>query len=145
MDSKETIIQTAKKLFSQKGFRATTIRDIANDSGLNSSLISYHFNGKEGLLRVLTQEVFSSEIPKLSENLEGSISNNSEFKIRLEYFMHNNIKLGIKHWDVVSIILAETQTLSKFKEFNIASLSSLKSLSDFMFKAQSLGILKSRN
>ena len=50
------ILEASTKLFSLKGFKATTIRDIAKDANVNSSLISYHFNGKEGLLHKIVTD-----------------------------------------------------------------------------------------
>ncbi|MBN1783710.1 MAG: TetR/AcrR family transcriptional regulator [Alphaproteobacteria bacterium] len=45
----DLILKTASKLFSQKGFDGTSIRDIATKSGVNIAAISYHFGSKENL------------------------------------------------------------------------------------------------
>jgi AcrR family transcriptional regulator len=49
--SRELLIQAATRLFAQKGFNGTTVREIACEAGLNVSLVSYYFDGKEGLYR----------------------------------------------------------------------------------------------
>lgn len=43
----------AKELFSKKGFDGTSTREIVNAAGVNISLISYHFGGKENVLLAL--------------------------------------------------------------------------------------------
>ena len=45
----DQLIHVAQHLFAEKGFKATTIQDIAREAGVNVSLVSYHFKGKEGL------------------------------------------------------------------------------------------------
>ena len=49
--SRELLIASATRLFALKGFDGTTVRDIAADAKLNVSLVSYYFDGKEGLYR----------------------------------------------------------------------------------------------
>lgn len=55
MDKKETIIQSATKLFSAKGFEGTSVRDIARDAGVNVAMISYYFGSKEKLFEALVE------------------------------------------------------------------------------------------
>ena len=56
MDTKEHIMDIGMKLFSEKGFDSTTVRDIASKAKVNIALISYHFGSKEGLLKNIFQE-----------------------------------------------------------------------------------------
>jgi AcrR family transcriptional regulator len=44
---KKRIVQAAKKLTAQKGFEATTVREICAEAGANLSLVSYYYGGKE--------------------------------------------------------------------------------------------------
>ena len=46
IETKDTIIKTASSLFYNQGYNATTIRDIAKESGLSLSRLNYHFNSK---------------------------------------------------------------------------------------------------
>lgn len=48
-ESRRRLLATAGRLFAEKGFDGVSTRDIANAAGVNISLISYYFNGKEGL------------------------------------------------------------------------------------------------
>ena len=43
------IFLAAEKLFAEKGFAATSTRDIAKNAGVNVSMISYYFGSKEKL------------------------------------------------------------------------------------------------
>jgi AcrR family transcriptional regulator len=48
--SREKLLVSAEQLFSELGFNGVSVRDIANNAGVNSALIGYYFGGKRGLL-----------------------------------------------------------------------------------------------
>ncbi|MCW2241993.1 AcrR family transcriptional regulator [Azospirillum canadense] len=50
---REAILDAAEELFSANGFRAVSMREIAQASGANLGSISYHFGSKDGLLRAI--------------------------------------------------------------------------------------------
>lgn len=54
--SRAALMRAAEKLFAANGFDATSIRDIAQEAGLNLSLISYYFGSKEQLFASLMEE-----------------------------------------------------------------------------------------
>ncbi|MBF4583269.1 TetR/AcrR family transcriptional regulator [Curtobacterium sp. VKM Ac-2865] len=45
------LVQAARRRFAFDGYRATTVRDIAADAGVNVALINRYFVSKEGLFR----------------------------------------------------------------------------------------------
>jgi AcrR family transcriptional regulator len=47
------IIETAEKLFAERGFDGTSVRDIADEASINVAMISYYFGSKEKLLEAL--------------------------------------------------------------------------------------------
>ena len=55
MAKKETIIQSALKLFSTKGFEGTSVREIASDAGVNVAMINYYFTSKENLFKSVVE------------------------------------------------------------------------------------------
>ncbi|MGZ3772215.1 MAG: TetR/AcrR family transcriptional regulator [Pseudobdellovibrionaceae bacterium] len=56
---RQKIIEAATVLFAMEGLHGTSTRDIAKESGMNLSLISYYFGGKENLYRTVIQEFVS--------------------------------------------------------------------------------------
>jgi AcrR family transcriptional regulator len=50
------IIETAEKLFATKGYNGTSVRDIAEDAGVNLAMISYYFGSKEKLMQAIFEE-----------------------------------------------------------------------------------------
>lgn len=53
---RQKIIEAATLLFANEGLHGTSTRDIAKESGVNLSLISYYFGGKENLYKTVIQE-----------------------------------------------------------------------------------------
>ena len=51
LGSKEKILKSACKLFAEKGFKQTTIRDICADSGSYQISVNYYFGSKENLFK----------------------------------------------------------------------------------------------
>jgi AcrR family transcriptional regulator len=50
------ILKTAEHLFSTKGFDGTSVRDIADEAGVNIAMISYYFRSKEKLMETLFEQ-----------------------------------------------------------------------------------------
>jgi len=55
-DSRTRLIEVAKRLFATHGYEGVSVRDIAAEAGLNLSMVSYYFGGKDGLLEACLQE-----------------------------------------------------------------------------------------
>ncbi len=60
--TKEKILKTALKLFSSKGYKATTVRDIAGAMNIKQSALYNHFKNKDEILETLVSELNSSAI-----------------------------------------------------------------------------------
>ena len=52
-DKQLQIIETAERLFADKGFNGTSVREIADEAGVNLAMISYYFGSKEKLMEAL--------------------------------------------------------------------------------------------
>ena len=49
ISKEENILFSAEKLFAEKGFEGTSIREISKEANVNISMISYYFGSKEKL------------------------------------------------------------------------------------------------
>ncbi|WP_156677677.1 TetR/AcrR family transcriptional regulator [Sphingomonas profundi] len=47
--TREIILDAAEKVFAERGFHATTIREVFKEAGLNSGLMTYYFSSKDEL------------------------------------------------------------------------------------------------
>ena len=58
-DCRENIIASAVPLFAAKGLNGVSVRELARAAGVNLSMISYYFGGKEGLYAAVLTEQFA--------------------------------------------------------------------------------------
>lgn len=54
--TRQQILDAALRLFSERGFSRTTVRDIARAAGITDAAIYYHFESKQELLEALVEE-----------------------------------------------------------------------------------------
>lgn len=98
MDKRLKLLVSAKYLFATKGFDKTSIRDIASHAQVNSSMISYYFGGKAGMI----QAIFETFFPKKERVLE--ITNPL---IQLEENIRTIIELRKKDTELVDFLHRE--------------------------------------
>lgn len=67
------IIETAEKLFADKGFDGTSVRDIADEAGINVAMISYYFGSKEKLM----EAIFDVRIGSVKMRIENLMKDDS--------------------------------------------------------------------
>ncbi len=63
VDTRETLLDAAEKLFSEHGIQASSLRMITQQAGANLAAVHYHFGSKEGLVHA----VFSRRLRPLAE------------------------------------------------------------------------------
>ena len=108
MNKRETIIESAIKLFSSKGFEGTSVREIAADAGANVALINYYFVSKEKLfesvveyrasaLKGLFSELFNNKELTAIEKLDIIIDKTIDRKFsdsQFHHLLHRELSLG---------------------------------------------------
>jgi AcrR family transcriptional regulator len=82
--AKRTIMIEALRLFSRKGLRETTIRDIAAASGYTNPALYKHFSSKDEL----ALELFVACYRELTRALDAKMSEHMSFELRLRALVH---------------------------------------------------------
>lgn len=86
---RDSIVQSARDLFSRFGFRKTTMDDIALSMRKGKSSIYYYFKGKEEIF----EAVVESEAAELKDRLTGVLRQNSDDpKEQLRQYMAERLK-----------------------------------------------------
>ena len=65
-ETEEKIIASAEKLFYQKGKAGTSMQDIADDAGINRTLLNYYFRSKDQLFEAVFRKAMESFVPDLA-------------------------------------------------------------------------------
>lgn len=55
IDTKEQIISVAERLFAERGFAGTTLRNVIGEADVNLAAVHYHFGSKEELFRAVVE------------------------------------------------------------------------------------------
>ena len=66
------LLAAAAHLFRNKGFERTTVRDLAQEVGIQSGSIFHHFKTKEEILRCVMEEVIHFNTERMREGLQQS-------------------------------------------------------------------------
>ena len=66
----EQILRAAEKLFSEKGFEATSLREITQRADVNLASVNYHFGSKKGLIQAVVERYQRVFMPALSAELK---------------------------------------------------------------------------
>ena len=131
------IKQSALKLFSQKGFDGTTIKDIAGESGLKPSSIYSHITSKEELFITIWKECMQNAARSI-EGINNYIIDNKTYdaeKILFQYYstiIHHFINNREDY-----LFLKQTSFFTKTKD----SLSDSK-FTDFMINESGINYFK---
>ncbi|MBW2616222.1 MAG: TetR/AcrR family transcriptional regulator [Deltaproteobacteria bacterium] len=70
-NTKNRIIESAKKLFAEQGYQKTTVMEISKQAGLSEAALYEYFQGKEDLLLTIPDLWVSELIKDLKEQLFG--------------------------------------------------------------------------
>jgi AcrR family transcriptional regulator len=66
------ILDAAERRFAERGYDATSIREITREAGVNVAAVHYHFGGKEDVLRGVTDRIVGPLNDRRIELLEAS-------------------------------------------------------------------------
>jgi AcrR family transcriptional regulator len=69
--TRQKLLEAASSLFAEKGLDLTTIDDITERADVGKGTFYYHFKNKEGLLKVLINEVLGELIETINQRAEG--------------------------------------------------------------------------
>ncbi|WP_436664180.1 TetR/AcrR family transcriptional regulator [Alicyclobacillus acidoterrestris] len=105
---REQILQEARRLFSQKGYHGTKIRDIANARGILSGSLYSHISSKEDLLFEIASDGAKAFVTAIQRVANSSMSPTE--KVRAGLAAH--IRVISNQLDVSRVFLHEWHALS---------------------------------
>jgi AcrR family transcriptional regulator len=107
-NTRNLILEEARKHFSEKGFEGASVRDICCGAKANVSAIKYYFGGKEGLYRECFKIYGESRLNSASRILTKA-SSVLEVKLRLKLFCEDFIKEGLEDMHTTKMIWREIE------------------------------------
>jgi AcrR family transcriptional regulator len=88
VSTEEKIKDAARKIFTRKGFLATTIRDIAAEADINLASVNYYFRSKEKLFEFIMDETIGALFNKIQPVLNNeNIAIDEKIEICVGYYI----------------------------------------------------------
>jgi AcrR family transcriptional regulator len=136
-------MQTAKVLFASQGYDGTTVKQISEQAGVNISLISYHFDGKEGLYRACLEPLARARL-SIAQQVLVPPRSQEELRIRMELFLREIFIGHLEEPELCQIVARECELGIPIAQdlFKTTFLKIFETLVSFFQAAQSLGFLK---
>ena len=128
-NTKDRIINSAKKLFAEQGYQKTTVMDISKQAGLSEAALYEYFQGKEDLLLTIPDLWVSELIEDLKEQLFGIKGAFNKLRKYLWWYLHRIEEApldggGVRvqtHEPAQGIDLADHVTLAQSTDGRIAT------------------------
>lgn len=114
------IVRAAGRLFHEKGYSATTIRDIAGAVGMRSGSPFYHFKTKQDMLRAVVLEGLTAISTAVAEAARPGKSPRDTFEAMLR--AHLGQLLGAEGRDFAATLLHETRHLDPAVQVELVAL-----------------------
>jgi len=110
---REELLAIAGRLFAERGFRNTTVRDIADAAGILSGSLYHHFDSKEAMVHELL-DTFQAE---LFEAYDAVVTGDGTPLARLESVIRLSFDAIDAHHSEVAIFQNDAAYLSGFERF----------------------------
>jgi AcrR family transcriptional regulator len=107
------LLAIAARLFAEKGFRSTTVRDIADAAGILSGSLYHHFDSKESMV----DEILSSFQEELFGQYDEILASDDDPRTKLEQAVLVSFETIDKHHDEVAIFQNDAAYLLTFDRF----------------------------
>lgn len=110
-NARDRILQAAVKIFAEKSFEGARIEEIAREAGVPKSLIYYHFESKDKLLEVLTQnfiDEYAALLLKAGAETSGGKVQSLSMRMKNYYY-----DFGQRNADLVRVMLIDSLKKSR--------------------------------
>jgi len=117
-NTEDKILDAAQTVFIQKGMDGTRMQEIADEAGINKSLLHYYFRNKQKLFEAIFKKVFSQIFPHFTTFTESTLP----FESKLEIFVDRYVEFLLKNQFLPIFILKE---INRDPEFLVTTFKNL--------------------
>ena len=107
------ILKSSAKIFAEKGFHSTSIRDIARATRMSLAGLYYYFSTKEELLFLIQEQCFLTLLQRWEKNAELY----SDARVRIRVFVENHLGFFLHNMFEMKVMAREDESLTgEFQE-----------------------------
>ncbi|WP_203335858.1 TetR/AcrR family transcriptional regulator [Nocardioides limicola] len=107
------LLRIAARLFAEKGFKNTTVRDIADAAGILSGSLYHHFDSKESMV----DEILSSFQDELFGRYDEVLSSDADARAKIDAAVRISFETIDSHGHEVAIFQNDADYLGGFDRF----------------------------
>jgi len=143
-DKQIQIIETAEALFADRGYDGISVRDIADEAGVNVAMISYYFGSKEKLM----EAIFELRLGNMQMRVETLIKDDSMTPLQKMNLLIDEHIDRVMHKQCFHKVMYTVQLTNKnpaiLKAANALKLRSAKLVSELIKEGQKKGAFKKK-
>jgi AcrR family transcriptional regulator len=102
-DVRERIFSSALRHFSDKGFAATSLREVSQDAQTTKPMIYYYFKSKEGLYSSIVQEI----LEEMAAVIRGGLSAEASHEQRVMTYCQRYLEHFLENEHIIALVLRE--------------------------------------
>ena len=133
------ILQVAEKLFAEKGFDGTTVRDISKAANINIAMVSYYFGSKDKMLEALIQFRTEDLSIKIENLIKESLSPLEKMNRLIEFYI-SRINQNKDIYKIMHFEFSSKKRMLNFESFTQVKKRNVASLRTIIKEGQDLGI-----
>jgi TetR/AcrR family transcriptional regulator, cholesterol catabolism regulator len=104
----QRILKTSAKIFAEKGFHHTSVRDIARATKMSLSGLYYYFTTKEELLYLIQERCFVTLLQRWEEAVDPQI----DVRARIRAFAENHLGFFLHNMPEMKVMAHEDESLT---------------------------------
>jgi AcrR family transcriptional regulator len=138
------IMETAERLFAERGFDGISVRDIADEAGINVAMISYYFGSKDKLMEAL----FEWRVGNIKIRVESLMQDDSISPLQKVYMLIDEHIERVMHkqsfYKIMVGVLATNKNPSILKAANTVKIRNAEVVNELIKDGQKKGIFKKK-
>ncbi|GAB3983794.1 TetR/AcrR family transcriptional regulator [Actinoallomurus acanthiterrae] len=113
-ERREHLVKLAAELFAQKGYQATTVRNIADEAGILSGSLYHHFDSKESIV----DEILTSFFDELAAANQAALARGGDPREVLSDLVRICFGTLVPHRAAIMVLQNDWNYLKQFERFD---------------------------
>ena len=114
LQTEEQILEAAKMIFQERGFAGARMQEIADEAGINKSMLQYYFRSKDKLFQKVFQDSIRQFFPEILKVLNANLA----FNPKIEKLVETYYEMFKKHPHLPRFVIHEmNQHPDRFRDF----------------------------
>ena len=116
-ERRERLVRLAAELFAEKGYQATTVRNIADEAGILSGSLYHHFDSKESIV----DEILTSFFDELAAASRAAVERGGDPRTVLAELVRVCCGTLVPHRAAITVLQNDWNYLRRFDRFDYLS------------------------